>query len=460
MGFGDLFWRHLFHNFFLADRRVRIAADRREDVPGVRANQIRRGHAATDLIVPANAGLCTGMALKRRPQIPVECTNIVAFDAKPHGVHDTDQLFRIGIARSRCRQKLLHGLGKLTLFHKIARGLNFRLADRRKYQHDRYEGRPQKFPHARTVLATISILLPISATPAMASSFALPQPLSDEDFHPVDRRQVELGRFLFFDPILSGNRNISCGTCHSPEFGTSDGLALGIGEGGQGVGPDRTVGSGPDRIRKRIPRNSPGLWNLGAKEVRILFHDGRLSVSDIYGNGFNSPAEEWLPNGLETILAAQALFPLTSQFEMAGNPKENQVAGAAHDRIDAVWPIIAKRVRTIPEYASLFQEAFDDVHEPLDITIVHIGNVLGAFMAFEWRSADSRFDRFLAGETDALNETERAGMALFFGPAGCSTCHSGKLFTDHDFHALALPHFGPGRTRRFDPYVRDVGRPA
>ena len=53
---------------------------------------------------------------------------------------------------------------------------------------------------------------------------------------------------------------------------------------------------------------------------------------------------------VETLLAAQAIFPLVAQFEMAGNPKENEIAGAVHDRIDASWPILAKRVRVIPEY--------------------------------------------------------------------------------------------------------------
>jgi len=54
---------------------------------------------------------------------------------------------------------------------------------------------------------------------------------------------------LFYDKILSGNRNISCGTCHHPKHGTSDGLPLGIGEGGVGLGPKRTVGS--DLIKKK-----------------------------------------------------------------------------------------------------------------------------------------------------------------------------------------------------------------
>ena len=49
-------------------------------------------------------------------------------------------------------------------------------------------------------------------------------------------------------------------------------------------------------------------------------------------------------------------------------------------------------------------------------------------------------------------------MELFYGAAGCASCHSGPLLTDHAFHALGLPAFGPGRTRAFDPYARDVGR--
>lgn len=300
------------------------------------------------------------------------------------------------------------------------------------------------------------MLLILAGTTQLQAS-ELPKPLRPDDFHAFDDDKARLGQLLFYDPILSGNRNISCGTCHSHDFGTSDGLPLGIGEGGVGVGPKRTPGAGEDRIAKRIPRNSPGLWNLGAHEVSIMFHDGRLSVSDDYENGFNSPAEEWLPEGLDNILAAQALFPLTSQFEMAGNPRENQIAGAAHDRIDAVWPIVAKRVRIIPEYGDMLVEAFDDVDEPSDATITHIANALGAFMNSEWRSFDSPFDAWLDGDTSALDGSQTRGLELFFGKARCSDCHSGKLFTDHKFHALALPHFGPGRTRRFDPFVRDVG---
>jgi len=187
-----------------------------------------------------------------------------------------------------------------------------------------------------------------------------------------------------------------------------------------------------------------------------VFHDGRLEVSDQFGNGFDSPAEEWLPSGLDNIAAAQALFPLTAQFEMAGNPGENDVAGATHDRIDAAWPIIAARVRTIDAYGEMFVQAFDNIDHPSEVTIVEIGNAMGAFITSEWRSFDSPYDAWLAGTP--LPDAAERGRELFFGTAGCSSCHTGPLFTDHGFHALGLPAFGPGRTRTFDKLPRDVGR--
>ncbi|MEM7473082.1 MAG: cytochrome c peroxidase [Pseudomonadota bacterium] len=266
-------------------------------------------------------------------------------------------------------------------------------------------------------------------------------------FDPIDEGLAAIGQLLFYDPILSGNQNISCGTCHNHDHFSADGVSLGIGEGGVGVGPKRVTHEGPDKIKKRIPRNAQALFNVGALEV--FFHDGRLGASPDYGNGVNSPAEEWLPEGLDSLLAAQALFPMTSQFEMAGNPKENEVAGAIHDRIDAAWPIIAKRVRINSEYAAMF------VREGVaEVSIADIGNALAAFMDAEWRSFDSPYD---LGE---MNAAQTRGAELFFGKAACSSCHTGDLLTDEGFHAIGLPPFGPGRTRRFDPMPRDVGRMA
>ena len=132
--------------------------------------------------------------------------------------------------------------------------------------------------------------------------------------------------------------------------------------------------------------------------MTTLFHDGRVSISDRYGNGFDSPAEEWLPAGLDNLLAAQALFPMVSQFEMAGNAGENEVTGAVHDRIDHGWPIIAKRVRTIPEYGDMFVAAFDHISRPEDVTIVEIANAIGVSVK-DVATMNSR----LSGQDQSLN---------------------------------------------------------
>lgn len=239
------------------------------------------------------------------------------------------------------------------------------------------------------VAAFIVVLCPPGGAAAGADGIALPPAMSEADFLPFDERRAALGRLLFYDPILSGNHNISCGTCHHHSLASADGLALGVGEGGEGIGEKRTTGDGRDRIDRRVPRNAPALFNIGHKDIPHLFHDGRLSIDDLYGNGFNSPAEEYLPRGLNSLAAAQSLFPVTSETEMAGHSEENAVAGARNDRIDHAWRLIAKRIRAVPGYGTLFVEAFPDVESPADITIVHMGNALGDFVNSEWRSHDS-----------------------------------------------------------------------
>ena len=289
-----------------------------------------------------------------------------------------------------------------------------------------------------------------------ADGARVPQPIQPSDYIAFDETRARLGRLLFYDKILSGNRNIACGTCHDHDHGTSDGLSLGAGEGAAGLGPRRLFGRSRDAPLKRVPRNAPALFNLGHKDVRTLFADGRVGFDDAYGNGYSTPAEEWLPKGLTNLAAVQALFPMTSAVEMGGQAHENDVAAARRERIDHVWPVVAKRVAGVPAYRAMFADAFPG--EP--ITMREVATAIGDFVISEWRSHDSPFDRHLAGDRTALTAAQRRGMALFYGPARCGTCHSGPLLTDGGFHALALPPFGPGRTRRFDPYARDVGRMA
>jgi len=445
----NLFLGHLLDHLFLTDRRIRVAANGTQDIPHIGACQIRSGHSQPHLIVPANAGLGTRMPLHRRPQVPFKGALWVAFHTKAQRIHHANQLFGIGISRPRRRPKFGPRLGKLSRLHQIARLFN--VCTRRTDDQKNRKNNRGKYLHLISLLAAITGAQGLGAQ-------TLPAPIGPSDFPIINPDQAKLGQLLFYDKILSGNQNISCGTCHNGDLAGADALSLGIGEGGVGVGTQRRPGSGASKIAKRIPRNAPALWNLGHGDVSVMFFDGRIERSDIYGNGFNTPAEEWLPQGLNSLLAAQALFPLTAQFEMAGNTAENEIAGAINDRIDAAWPILAKRVRVIPEYGALFVRAFPGVQAPQDVTITQIANALAAFIQAEWQSYDSPFDDFLAGNPDALNTRQKSGMALFYGRAKCAACHSGSLFTDQNFYALGLPAFGPGRTRAFDPYARDVGR--
>ncbi len=307
------------------------------------------------------------------------------------------------------------------------------------------------------IIAALSIITPAFAD-ENARPAGLPQPLADTDFLSTSKERVELGRLLFYDPVLSGNRNISCGTCHHHDHGTGDGLSLPVGEGGVGLATKRTVGEGVHRIRRRVPRNAPPLFNLGAKDVRVLFHDGRLFHDDEQPSGFRSPGGEYLPKGLTSIVAAQAMFPVTSETEMAGDLEENPVAVARDKAADGgfkeVWRALEEQVRKEKAYRPLFAKAYGDER----IDMVRIANALGDFIIHEWRAIDTPFDAYLRGNQDALTQDQKRGMALFYGEAGCSVCHSGSLLADQDFHAIAMSPLGGRSTRPFDPIIRDRGR--
>lgn len=268
-------------------------------------------------------------------------------------------------------------------------------------------------------------------------------------FAEADPAQAALGNLLFYDKILSGNRNIACATCHHALAANGDGLSLPIGEGGHGLGVARDTGTGADAVPGRVPRNAPPLFNLAAEGVTALFWDGRVQPDPDAPSGFDSPAGDDLPAGLSGLLAAQAMFPVTSVEEMAGVGAENPVGAAAEAGDlagpDGVWARLADRIRDIPEYVDLFIDAFDDVSSAGDITFVHVANAIAAFETKDFRFTDSPFDAFLAGDDTALTPQQRRGMALFNGAAGCGVCHGGPLQTDFAFHATAQPQIGPGK---------------
>ncbi len=296
------------------------------------------------------------------------------------------------------------------------------------------------------------------AAPALAGE--LPPPVSDADYRPVDRAEAELGRLLFWDPILSGNRNISCGTCHHPRFGTSDGLSLGMGEGGIGLGPERRPDPA-DMPEQRIPRNATALFNLGAREFTRLFHDGRIEADPARPSGLRTPLEDEMVMGFDSLLSAQTMFPVLSADEMAGHYSENEISRAVRQGFitgeGGAWSLISARVETIPAYRARFEAVYPEIAAGRVIAFTDISNAIAAFVEFEWRADDSAFDAFLRGEARLTPEAS-AGLDLFYGRAGCAACHSGPFQTDHDFHAMAAPQLGPGKAERFESHSRDVGR--
>ncbi len=302
------------------------------------------------------------------------------------------------------------------------------------------------------------------ASPIFAHERNLPAPVTDADYydngHP-DEAKVALGKALFFDKELSGNRNISCATCHHALTDTGDGLSLSIGEGARGLGVTRDTGTGADAVHGRVPRNAQPIFNLGAREFTFMFHDGRIGLDPNSPTGFLSPAGDNLPEGLDNVLAVQAMFPVTSATEMAGQPGENTIADAAAAGNLAgpggVWEQLAQRLQAIDGYVDMFKAAYDDVNSASDITYVHAANAIAAFEAAAWRADNSAFDRFLRGDKKAMSKSAQKGMKLFYGNAGCSSCHSGPFQTDQAFHSIAMPQIGPGKGDGFDGR-EDFGR--
>jgi cytochrome c peroxidase len=274
---------------------------------------------------------------------------------------------------------------------------------------------------------------------------------------------VALGRALFFDKVLSGNRNISCATCHHPAAATGDALSVSIGEGGFGTGAARQLGAGT-----LIPRNAPPLFSLGARGADALFWDGRVRIDPATRvlqtpepalNG-PRPAAAALAAELTTALAAQACFPVTSDAEMRGQPGDNEIADAA-DNLEVWRRLMARLVGTaggtvggIPEYRALFAAAYPGVGSFDDLTFGHAARAIAAYEAFTFTGADTPYDRYLQGETAALTDTEKRGAILFFGRAGCARCHGGPQLSDFRFHGVAVPQVGPGKDFAFE----DTGR--
>lgn len=431
----DVFWRQGFANARSLIWRGVCTSDHREFGPKKGADWIGRGSRSVK-IGARQSELRSRVAFAGSTQVKLEPTGRVFGVAHADGVDVAKQKLSLGIARIGGWDQVFNGFFKLSVGKGIPRGLHIGLRGQGKAA--------QKKKQAHWVSLWFCVLF----TGAVGAQ-DLPKPLLDDAFLQFDPAQARLGQLLFYDPLLSGNRNISCATCHSPEFGSGDGVALSFGEGGVGLGPERRQG----RATVRQSRNAPALWNLSAREVRVLFHDGRVERVD---GALRTPAGAQLPEGLNSVLAAQILFPLLARTEMAGDPEENEIGAAAQNNAREAWRLIAARVTANAEY----REIFDAVYGGGKYDISHVVNALAAFVDVDFRAQNTAFDRYVSGDETALNDVQINGLQLFYGDAECSACHSGSLFSDQSFHSIGLPQFGPGMTRRFDPVARDVGRMA
>lgn len=203
-------------------------------------------------------------------------------------------------------------------------------------------------------------------------------PKIDHDYlKSMESADVALGKFLFFDPIISGSNQISCSSCHNPQTSWAD---------------KNTAPIGNDHLEGN--RNTPSLLNVYAR--RSLFWDGRANT-----------------------LEEQALSPIE-----------------AHHEMNMELPKLIPKLKAIPAYNALFIAAFGEE----DYSVPEVMKALAAFQR-TLRSRRSRFDEFIDGNYKALSNQEIRGLHLFRTKARCMNCHFGKFFTDESFHNIGLTYY-------------------
>ena len=206
------------------------------------------------------------------------------------------------------------------------------------------------------------------------------------DENPLTPEKVELGRLLFYDPVLSGDNEISCAHCHHPDLGYSDNRPLSMGRGGTGIGLDRTGG---DTIR----RNTPTIWNAGYNHLQ--YWDGRAAD-----------------------LEEQAKSPIETAEEMNQNPA-----------------LLIEELENIPAYKEAFEAVFPDRG-------IHLETIVEAIASFERTlvSVNAPFDRYAAGDETALTQAQRSGLNVFRSlKTRCFECHNFPTFNNPDFKVIGVP---------------------
>ncbi len=240
---------------------------------------------------------------------------------------------------------------------------------------------------------------------------ALPQTVTTPADNQASEAKAELGKLLFWDPILSGDQDVACATCHHPDFGYAENLDISIGVNGVGLGSGRHFNT-PNSI-PFVQRNSQTVLNT--------------AFNGIDSEGHYDPATAPMfwdvrAQGLEE----QALMPILTFEEMRG------LAYSEEEIIDTV----VERLESVPEYRSLFGNAFGGG----EITSENLGKALAAFQR-TLVANNSPFDRYMRGDRTAMTRFQIEGMRQF-QRVGCIDCHSGPMFSDYQTHVIGVPDNG------------------
>jgi cytochrome c peroxidase len=227
--------------------------------------------------------------------------------------------------------------------------------------------------------------------------------------NPGTNDKVTLGRLLFWDPVLSGRKDVACATCHHPRFGYAENRDLSVGVDGIGLGASRHF-----KTASTIPfvkRNSQTILNT--------------AFNGITEGGAYDPATapmfwDLRAKGLE----AQALAPIKTLEEMRGD---------SYNEANAI-PSVVARLNAVAGYRDLFARAFGGVQP---ITGDQLGQALAAFQR-SLTANNAPFDRYMRGETGAMTDAQLRGMRRF-QRVGCINCHRGPMFSDYQVHVLGVP---------------------
>lgn len=220
--------------------------------------------------------------------------------------------------------------------------------------------------------------------------------------------KIALGRALFWDPVLSGGKDVSCASCHHPATGYADAIELSIGTNGQGQGTTRRFRA-PNDIAF-VKRNSPTVLNSAFNGLTAAATADPATAPMFWDNRAQS---------LET----QSLMPVATLEEMRGH---QYTEGVALDSVVA-------RLRRIPAYASLFSAAFT---ETAPVTAANVGKAIACFER-TLVATDSRFDQYMRGNQAAMSTQEVQGLNNFV-TSGCAKCHSGPMLSDYQLHILGV----------------------